>query len=296
MPEINTKSSECKPFMPSVISGIVAGISCAALLNPWDRALYLSVKNKRAFLSFANFSRPYQGVFQAVSQRAFVGSIYFIMQGGVGARMYSYLHKEQALSEVLTQCCIGAVSGSVNALLTNPVSAVKYHTWGQDRLTFFLSVRHMAHKGGWRAFRKGTAATLGRDMTFGSTYEVLRHLLHDTDANPKEAKNNVLYNAIAAGVGTVVSGPFNYARTIHYATPVHEQPQSIWNIMRHLLIESKKHEPSTYERFGFFQRNLCLGWGTLRVAVGVALGQAIFDCCQRTIAQQDKDKKMVSPS
>ena len=36
----------------------------AGLFNPWDRALYLSVKHSRPFLSGENFQRPYQGFWQ----------------------------------------------------------------------------------------------------------------------------------------------------------------------------------------------------------------------------------------
>lgn len=48
--------------------GLIGGITQAGLFNPWDRALYLSVKESRPFLAWDNFSRPYQGFGQAILQ------------------------------------------------------------------------------------------------------------------------------------------------------------------------------------------------------------------------------------
>ncbi|EWM23565.1 hypothetical protein Naga_101424g1 [Nannochloropsis gaditana] len=47
--------------------GLIGGVTQAGLFNPWDRALYLSVKYSRPFLSVANFQRPYQGFWQVGS-------------------------------------------------------------------------------------------------------------------------------------------------------------------------------------------------------------------------------------
>ena len=52
------------------LCGLAAGVTQAGLLNPYDRALYLSVKNKVPFLSSANFRSPYQGFFQSIGGRA----------------------------------------------------------------------------------------------------------------------------------------------------------------------------------------------------------------------------------
>lgn len=45
----------------SFVCGLLAGAAQAGVFNPWDRALYLSIKNKNRFLSFENFEKPYQG-------------------------------------------------------------------------------------------------------------------------------------------------------------------------------------------------------------------------------------------
>jgi hypothetical protein len=53
--------------------GLIGGITQAGMFNPWDRALYLSVKHSRPFLSLSNFSRPYQGFWQAIVQVCLCG-------------------------------------------------------------------------------------------------------------------------------------------------------------------------------------------------------------------------------
>ena len=54
------------------ISGFCSGVVNAGLFNPYDRALYLSVKHKRPFLSGSNFQRPFQGFLQTVVRLSFV--------------------------------------------------------------------------------------------------------------------------------------------------------------------------------------------------------------------------------
>jgi hypothetical protein len=46
--------------LSNVVAGTVVGSLQSVLFNPWDRALYLSVKEKRAFLLKENFRNPYQ--------------------------------------------------------------------------------------------------------------------------------------------------------------------------------------------------------------------------------------------
>jgi hypothetical protein len=49
-----------KHTLVKINCGLLGGISQAGLFNPWDRALYLSVKHNRPFLSGLNFINPYQ--------------------------------------------------------------------------------------------------------------------------------------------------------------------------------------------------------------------------------------------
>ena len=64
----------------SLISGFSSGLVVAFALNPWDKALYLSVINQRSFLDLNNFHKPFQGVTQSLFQRAVSHGLYFPLE------------------------------------------------------------------------------------------------------------------------------------------------------------------------------------------------------------------------
>lgn len=60
----------------SLLCGLIAGVAQAGLFNPYDRALYLSVKHHRPFLDSRNFQNGYQGFAQSVGGRAIASGLY----------------------------------------------------------------------------------------------------------------------------------------------------------------------------------------------------------------------------
>lgn len=52
-----------------------------------DRALYLSVTERQAFLTASNFRLPYLGFSQSVLQRTVSGGFYFYLQGVVDTHL-----------------------------------------------------------------------------------------------------------------------------------------------------------------------------------------------------------------
>lgn len=277
---IEKKSLIKQQLTADVAAGLFTGVFCAALFNPWDRALYLSVKNNKPFLTIENFKHPYHGFTQAMMQRAFLGSIYYILQGELKYHLYPYLREDLKISEGVTQFCIGSMAGSISGLSTNSISAIKYHTWGHNERTFFLSAREMWSGGQLKPFLKGTQATIGRDVIFGSTYEVTRHLMRKNVSKPNKFNEDYLdfiCNASSAGFATIASAPLNYARTIQYAAPPNEITPTILRTLKDVWKESKQNNRSLFSRTSFFQQKFRMGWGTARVAVGMALGQQVFD-------------------
>lgn len=57
----------------NTISGLICGLFQAGLFNPWDRALYLSVRDRRHFLHPTNFKNPFHGFWQAIVHRTISG-------------------------------------------------------------------------------------------------------------------------------------------------------------------------------------------------------------------------------
>uniref|UniRef100_A0A0G4IAU7 Mitochondrial carrier protein n=1 Tax=Chromera velia CCMP2878 TaxID=1169474 RepID=A0A0G4IAU7_9ALVE len=52
----------------------------AGALHPWDRALYLSMKENRPFLHLANWKHPFQGFFTTIGSRAVANGLYFPLE------------------------------------------------------------------------------------------------------------------------------------------------------------------------------------------------------------------------
>jgi hypothetical protein len=90
--------------------------------------------------------------------------------------------------------------------------------------------------------------------------------------------NKFFVNGVSGFVATLLSSPLNYVRNMHYATPpsVKHQPglvilADLWSTM--LL------EKSFWARVLYLQQQLRVGWGTARVACGMALGAQLYDKC-----------------
>ncbi len=73
----------------------------------------------------------------------------------------------------------GCSAGAINAVLINPVVAIKYHIWGtvkDDANIYFRDVAHELFKqGGYLPFLKGMQATLCRDVVFGGVFAMCRY-------------------------------------------------------------------------------------------------------------------------
>ncbi|MBA4697279.1 MAG: hypothetical protein H2069_07825 [Legionella sp.] len=276
-----------------IASGLIAGVLCSGLFNPWDRALYLSVKNNRPFLSLDNFKSPYQGLSQAMVQRAFLSGIYFTIQGELNAYVLPLFKDQAKMSDGTARFYTGMLNGIFSGVLTNPISAIKYQTWGQEDASFISSVKEMWRLGGMRPFLKGSLPTMTRDMVFGSTYELMRHFkkttpqTQDAQQPNKRSYAEFAYNAGAAALATIVSSPFNYVRNVVYATPPNIKPPSIYQALSHLHSESKQQD-NYLKQLSFFQRQLRIGWGTARVAAGMAVGQKLVDSTRNELNKHYK--------
>lgn len=263
-----------------IASGLFTGVFLAGMFNPFDRALYLSQVNKRDFLLAENFTSPYHGFSQAIVQRAFQSGVYYIMQGQMKSSLYPVL-RNMGFNEFFSQFSIGMSAGCLTGIFTNSISAVKYHTWGQEDRTFSSSACEMWRLGGYKVFFKGTTAMVGREVTFGATYEVTRSFaraaLPDSTLNFKKTYFDFWCNCMAAGLAVMASGPLNYARNIQYATLPNVRAPTIFEVFQNIRHESKKFEQERFGKIRFFQRTFKIGWGTARTAVGMAIGQQVFD-------------------
>jgi hypothetical protein len=259
----------------NILSSSIAGATCTGIMNPADKALYLSIKEKRPYLLKTNFTAPFQGCVQAMFQRAFFGSFYFMMQGEMQVSLYPYLHHQLKFSQAISEFGVGLAAGSVDGILKNSTSAIKYHTWGDHTHSFVTSVREMWSKGGVKPFVNGTLATLCRDATYGSTYEMVRWSLRSqVVSDPHQNGRIFLCNFAAAGLSTIMSSPFNYARNMQYAAKPGTKPPAIREVFCGLWHETRE---SPLSKMSFFQQRFRIGWGTTINMVRMATTQLLVD-------------------
>lgn len=259
----------------SFLSGLAAGVAQAGLFNPFDRALYLSVKNRTKFLTPANFQSPYQGFFQSVGHRALSGGLYYPLEQFFITQLPADAVMDTSSSGAFYNFLAGTAAGSVNAIVCNPVSAVKYKTWGRDvNRGMMQESLEMLRKGGIRPFCNGLVPTVIRDLVFGGTYTFLRFELQyrlQLSSDYQWASN-----FMAAALATVVSGPFNLARNVQYATKSRHVADTVRDVLKQLVQETWM-QPTAMDKLHHVQNRLRIGWGTARVALGMTFGHFVYD-------------------
>jgi len=274
------------------VAGLFSGVTTAGLFNPWDRALYISVCERRPFLNQQNFRAPFHGFWQSVVQRTISGGLYFILQGQIKAIIEPTISKNYGPKPKTSHFLVGITAGVLNGMILNQLAVVKYQAWNiREGTSFWKAARHMYAMGGITPFFKGIYVTGTRDMVFGAFYEVVRTWLRLSIEfkerptiphviEPPQSKKMIFYcfiaNMIAAACATVASSPFNYARTIIYATPAKQVPPSTMRCLAELWREVRAQKGLS-GRLSHLQQRLRVGWGTARVGVGMALGQQLYD-------------------
>jgi hypothetical protein len=262
-------------------AGFAAGLTITGLLNPYDRALYLSVANRRRFLHPSNWASPYQGIGQSLVSRVISTGLWFPLERLARDALHSHDSKN-ALPAAAQAALAGQMAGVVNAMLLAPLSMVKYQTWGlpDGERGAASTVRAMYRKAGLSAFFRGLAPTVARDCVFGALRQKLRSeaeqspALRATGAPPDTL--HFVADACSAGVATTLSAPLNYARNTAFATPVEQPVRGIAAALAALARETCS-QPSARAGLRHLSRRLNVGWGTARVAGGMALSAFAFE-------------------
>ena len=260
-------------------SGFFAGVAVTGLLNPIDRALFLSVQKRRPFLDPLNFRRPFQGLGQSLVGRAVSSGLWFPLERLTHQAVT--LHAPD-LPPGAAAALAGQTAGVVNATLLSPLSYVKYQTWGvpEGKRSFGRTASKVLHTIGPLGFLRGLPATVLRDAIFGGSFGFLRtrgrataekHLHSVGDGGGASFAVDVL----AAGVATTLSSPLNYARNVQFGAPVSSPSLGTWAAIAGLAQEVRK-QPTVGGSMAIALQRTNVGWGTLRVAGGMALTADIF--------------------
>ena len=278
-------------------AGFISGMFSTAVLNPYDRALFLAVSNSRPFMCAANFRSPFAGLSQTLFSRSVSTGLWFPLED----LSHRLLRDRLGLRGTLENALSGQMAGAANAALLNPLHVVKFRTWGlpDHERNILRAARDIYAHGGALAFTRGMKATMARDMVFGMTYSSLRRYASSKQQQAPTAwrrSREFAVNAASAAVATVVSGPFNYVRNVQFAKVrgwrrsaraararhalslrarasqfgVDERPPSIREALRYFAHEAQARE-GVVARLRYVQTRLMIGWGTLRVASGMAI-------------------------
>ena len=279
--------------------GLVAGVTQAGLFNPFDRALYLSVTNRVPFLLKENFRTPYQGFAQSVGHRALSGGLYYPLEqffmtltptnfddNDPWAQHQQHSRSSQAFYNFLA----GTAAGATNAVIINPMSAVKYKTWGREvNRGFWIEAKEMLRKGGLRPFLNGLYPTIVRDLVFGGCYTFLR--LEIQYRLQLSNDSQWMANMGAAALATIASGPFNLARNVQYATKSRDTADSMSQVLISLGKELRD-QPTVWKKLKHTQQRLRIGWGTARVALGMSFGHWVYDRLHGMYEQHKRQERL----
>ncbi len=246
------------------------------LFNPIDRALYLRVHNREPRLMvWSNWSHPFQGFANAAVYRTIAGATYLFFQDTFRFGFQLAVPALAQPSRLLhLQLCVGVFAGAANGVCLNWFQLLKFRLWSQGSGRFFAVARQVYVEAGARMFFRGTGISVVRDLSFGVVYELLRA--------PGLAPGTNGYVQFACNVGagalaSMVSSPFNYCRNVVYGAPLTASPMRTARLLAFLVRECKA-QPSPLRHMN---SRLNLGWGTLRVGLGIAVGQYVYSRVER---------------
>ncbi|KAL8273560.1 hypothetical protein Esti_002487 [Eimeria stiedai] len=294
---------------------IITGFTTAIVFNPWDKALYLSVKDRRPFLDPLNWKQPFSGLMQAISSRTLNTGLYFFLESffhdvverhrGPSSSEHSELNSNQK-PRTISLFIAGNLAGVTCAALSHPLNVTKYSYWNGIDKGFYGTVRRLYLQGGPATLYRGLIATLVRDSFFGGVYCCFRHnlmcrlgtssygsgslyagsqstsapgLLGETSTDRATLLKGFGLNTVAAGIAVALSSPLNYVRNMQLAAAPDAAVPRMLPLLRQLRVQAAEASGLS-ARMRVVSRSVLVGWGSLRAAVGMGFGSLVFDLCK----------------
>jgi hypothetical protein len=284
---------------PSYLAGLVSGLSNAGLFNWYDKALYESMKHNRPFLHLDNFRNPWQGFQAAIVGRVLSYGMFFPIAESCENFYKSYSDNPEIVRFLSSQS-----TGMLICLPLAPISAIKYRMWGSHHGYIDTSIK-MYHHGGMVPFFQGIVPTLWRDCCWASAFVFTKHhgveLVRSFDFGEGSyaalIKSSCEFSAVtmAGMIATAASSPFNYVRNLVYSSHHSKKIPGVWKSIGILFCEARTQREMSY--FGFLQHRLNVGFGTARVAIGMAVSNKIYEYSKSGIdGFQKSDMDICSPS
>eukprot|EP00419_Tripos_fusus_P052035 CAMPEP_0172818342 /NCGR_PEP_ID=MMETSP1075-20121228/13861_1 /TAXON_ID=2916 /ORGANISM="Ceratium fusus, Strain PA161109" /LENGTH=283 /DNA_ID=CAMNT_0013658701 /DNA_START=89 /DNA_END=936 /DNA_ORIENTATION=- len=279
--EKNASPSADERYSKGFLVGMVVGVSLAGLFNPVDQALYLMILHRRPFLSRANFANPWEGLSQAVFIRTLSGGMFYPLFDVWNGALSKLFPPTILAVPAFTSIAAGQLTGLTNAILMNPMNAVKYQMWGKPMQSMRNTSQQMWKEHGGKAFTTGMGVTALRDAIFGGVYAGARRTINDRLLSPArscaaatERRHTGLQAAVvdmsAGAMATAISSPLNYARNMKFANLHTQEPPGIKAALAQLGGEvlARHRCEGPFMAASYLQQRLGLGWGAVRVGVG----------------------------
>jgi hypothetical protein len=248
-------------LLKNFLAGISSGIMNTVLFNPIDKALYCMVKNKNSLFSKGNWTKPYSGVTQAVGNRIISYGMY-----------YPFVDFYKNLLGDTNHFIVGTCTGISTAVLINPINVIKYTNWNNNTsFSIIKSGRQMINSYGYGILMRSVQYTIFRDVTFGVFYTMISPTL-----NPEK---NFIKDVALVSAATVASSPINYFRSQILMAPLNK-PIPTAKIIWTEFVADVKTKPN---KISYVMGNrFCIGWGTLRVGIGMALSRQQYEYIKKT--------------
>ena len=273
----SSSPSPTSSMVSTTSAALLSGGVQAIIFNPIDRALYLRVFHKRSLFHRENWTNPLQGFANAALHRILCSGTYLVWQD-----TFSSVEMDLYFSSNLQErLFVGILAGSCNGLCLNSLQLLKYRMWTDGENSVSACLRALYSQGGSGIFFRGIGISIARDMIFGVTYEGLRGQRRPPPTSSPHALSleklgNFAKDWGAASVACVLSSPLNYCRNISYGAPPNSCPVRPFQLVKFMLMDAARG-PSLISSWNRVNTKLNVGWGSLRVGAGMALGQFSFE-------------------
>jgi hypothetical protein len=175
--------------MNDIISGMMTGSISAIIMNPIDRAIYISTTKGLSIISKNAWENCYRGTMNNVFTKLVTSGLYF-----------AFLDN---LSSTYTPFQTALITSFVCNSITNPIQLVKYHSWFQN-ISLNESCRNIYRKYGICGFGIGFPSIFIRDVCFNYLYITYKK------------KDDHFNNLLVISGSLVAVSPFNLIKNKKY--------------------------------------------------------------------------------
>ncbi len=243
MPHETNEQQKVQPLfdtklIKNALVSTTAGTVPHAFVFPIDKATHLAMTNNTNFLHKNNFSQPFRGFGPTMLQRAPNSGIFFFLQNTFQP-LKNVGENQLNLPRELSNTLYGSTIGVCNALITSyPTQVRLYFMKSNGYTSFFSAAKYLwQHQKFGVFFNQGTLAYTLRDTIFGGIYELVRIKMREL------GYNKTLSNFTGAATGTIVSMPFNYARSVIMATEPTQKAPSVFSTIKGLFFQNGRTLP-----------------------------------------------------